>query len=287
MGLSCEECFFESGAGAGVGGSGSMPFGTATSTAMAIQSCRAITANSVLLTYTGIIVNTNFQNTDSPLYAPNWTLSAIEPLDAIIRLIQTITIQNVTPLGGELVIFFDGILTETALYRLDLDSPEVQASGCSCCEFVGLIIAPSAKEEDNRDDDGFIDDIANPSRLRDTLTLQPVATYQFTDDGDLALDGGVAGLRKRIVRRVLSSTGTFFHLPNYGVELEVKSLLTASRARRIQAKIQAQVLKEPEVQSANVVISRVATAPGMLSINIRVATQSAEPFSVTVPIELP
>ncbi len=287
MGVTCEECFFESGAGAGIGGSGSMPFGTATSTGMAIQNCRPLTANSVLLEYTGIIENVNPQNQDSPLYAGNWTLTAIDPLTAKIRLIQTIVLQNVTGLGGELVIFFDGVLTEQAVYRLDVDSPEVAASGCDCCEFMAIKVHPSAKEEDNRDDDGFIDDIANPSRFVDALSLQPITTYQITDTGDLALDGGLAGYRKRIVRRVESAFGSFFHMPSYGTELEVKSLLTANLALRIQSKISAQVLKEPETLAVNVVVSQPARAVNILSVNIRATTQSGQVVDVAVPIELP
>jgi len=280
--MSCEGCTYLPSAGAGSGGFGSMPFGSATSGSMAIGTARAITANSVLVTYTGTISNTNPWSSLSPLFASNWTLVAVDPLDAVIRLAQT-----VVPSGAQaFIVFFDGILTPGAVYEIHLSTPDVIISGCDTACFTAVLIHPTAVRTDERSDDGFIRDIGNPATFRDSLPLQSPASYQITDTGDLALDrDGAAGLRKRILRRLTSSPGDYFHLGDYGLGAEIKTLLTPDVVRRIQSRATAQVKKEPEVVGATVVVG--ALAQNVLTLTVRVVTKAGDSVDITVPISLP
>lgn len=228
---------------------------------------------------------------DASLKASNWTVTALDP-DAHPRLVQSA--QQVTEVNQgafdipQLVLTdlpvtllaIDGVLTYGKRYRLTYNGESV--------DFTAYRVAASAAPPDVRTEDGFIYDIANPFLSRDALVVPPrLGTYQVTDTGDLGTDKtGEAGLRKRIVRRVLSAAASFFHLPGYGVGVELKRTITVDMLRRLSSRIRAQVLQEPEVQAVTVSLSQVPGSPQVVSCAIS-ATTSAGQVQVVVPIELP
>ncbi len=278
---------------------GGGPFGTATADTLGLTGeVRALTANQVVASYTGDPGLPNPANPASPLNPGNWTLLAIDPVTATVRLVQDVQlvtedtlptlIDDLPQLGSVVLpvflVSFDGVLTPGATYRLVLDTEGTETSGCECAEFDALLIRRDALESDTRDDEGFIRDIANPFLSRDALQFPPkLGTYQVTDTGDLGLDkSGVSGLRKRILRRVSTALGEFFHMPGYGVALGIKKLLTLDQMQRLQARVTAQVLKEPEVASVQVSVIRVPGFPEVVSINVRAKTGDGEDVGVVV-----
>lgn len=228
---------------------------------------------------------------DDSLLAKNWTLVALDP-EAHPRLVQSA--QNVTAVNAgsfelpQLVLVtlpitllaIDGVLTPGKLYRLIFNGASV--------DFRALSIAASAQPPDVRIDDGFIWDIANPYLSRDALVFPPqLGTYQVTDAGDLGTDKtGEAGLRKRIMRRVMSAAGSFFHLVGYGVGIQEKKLITVDFLRRLAARIKAQVLQEPEVQEVQCTVGQTRGARDVLTCKISAQTARGSVESV-VPIRLP
>jgi hypothetical protein len=96
-----------------------------------------------------------------------------------------------------------------------------------------------------------IRDLANPPAPNATElggTLQIVG-------GDYAMVEGADLLKKLILRRLVTRPGEFSHLPDYGVGLAVKEPMPTSSVSRLQKTIKEQVLKEPEVDAAEVTVT--------------------------------
>jgi hypothetical protein len=114
-----------------------------------------------------------------------------------------------------------------------------------------------------------------------------LSTYQVTEAGDLGNDRtGESGLRKRITRRVVSAASSFFHLQGYGVGIELKGLVSVDMLRRLSARIRAQVLQEPEVQSVTVSLAQVTESPTVVACSISAVTGEGVVQAV-VPVRLP
>ena len=114
-----------------------------------------------------------------------------------------------------------------------------------------------------------------------------LGTYQVTDAGDVGVDkSGEASLRKRITRRVLAASNSYFHLRGYGVGIQLKRTITVDMLRRLSARIRAQVLREPEVQTVKCFLAQDPAAPDVVRCTIEAET-GAGPVQAVVPIQLP
>lgn len=74
--------------------------------------------------------------------------------------------------------------------------------------------------------------------------------------GDYALVDGEQLIRKLIIRRLLSTPGDFFHIPNYGCGIQVKQPLPGGGLVRLKASIARQLLLEPDITAVTVAISQ-------------------------------
>lgn len=111
---------------------------------------------------------------------------------------------------------------------------------------------------------------STPEQVATTATgsrdLRNVPAPQFGDTsiggtlsvvgGDYALTSGTDLVKKLIVRRLTTTPGDFFHLPNYGVGLAVKQPLPAGSVVRLQKRIQQQLLLEPDIRSVSVSVTQ-------------------------------
>lgn len=84
--------------------------------------------------------------------------------------------------------------------------------------------------------------------------------------GDYALVDGAALLRKLITRRLTTVPGDFFHIPNYGVGLQVKQPIVGGNIVRFRAQVERELLLEPDV--AQVAVS-VVQSNNTLTIQVR------------------
>ncbi len=228
---------------------------------------------------------------DALLVTGNWTLTALDP-EAHPRLVQSAQHVDSVNQGAfnlpQLVLVdlpitlltIDGVLTYGKRYRLTFETQSA--------DFTAMLVAASAAPADVRTSDGFIYDIANPYLTRDALVFPAqLGTYQVTETGDLGTDkSGEGGLRKRIVRRVLAAAGSYFHLAGYGVGVQLDALVSVDSLRRLSARIRAQVLQEPEVQSVKCSLSQVEGAPSVIRCTIEAQTDRGLVQAV-VPIQLP
>lgn len=276
-------CVLQSGAGFGSGAFGSMPFGTSVSSfAIAVCSARQETLNELVVTIQGDIGIPNPCDPLDPTNKLTWELLPLNP-GVCTRLIQFVEFEE----PDRIRIYFDGPLCCGEPYRL---TSLIAQMGCDHVNFTGICVDPAALETDVRSDDGFIRDIANPQLPGDALMsgrYLALGTFEITDSGDLAQDGGIASLRKRILRRIQTVVDGFFHLKGYGTELEIKALLKPDLMRRIQDKMRAQILREPEVSDCRVIIQRVQQNADVISVTVRAQTISGKAIDLAAPISLP
>lgn len=102
--------------------------------------------------------------------------------------------------------------------------------------------------------------------------------------GDLAIHGALSALKKRIIRRLLSSPGGFYHLPTYGVGLRVKELRRTTNLRDIERNIREQILQESEVRAVQVVVTTPSVGSGVLVVQIDVQTVEGLPLGINLEI---
>jgi hypothetical protein len=280
-----------------------MPLGTGTpGDSFGLLGGVLIAANLAAVSYVGDIGVPNPGNTSGPLFPGNWTLLSGEP-GALLRLVQFVA---AVPDAAELavwtdewpqlslvdlpffLVWFDGNLGPGIPYELHLDALGVATGGCSCASLMGLVLRRDTRQTDARDGDR-LQDLANPFVSRDVLRLPPLlGTYQLTDTGDFGLDKSLeASLRKRVLRRVTTAAGGFFHLPDYGAGQKIKGLLTVDAVDRLRARIRAQILQEPDVLEAVVVLALAAGTTGTVLATIRVTPNGGDPLGLVVPIAIP
>lgn len=79
-----------------------------------------------------------------------------------------------------------------------------------------------------------------------------LGVYILDSAKDLGTHSGAAALKKRIIRRVVSTPGGFTFLADYGAGVQVKELATTTQINNLRSNILRQVLSEEEVESASV-----------------------------------
>ncbi len=77
-------------------------------------------------------------------------------------------------------------------------------------------------------------------------------TLQLDPGGDYKTETGVPLVKKLILRRLSSAPRDFFHLPDYGIGLNVKGRIPTSDLVKLKGEIERQVLLEPEVETCDV-----------------------------------
>lgn len=110
-------------------------------------------------------------------------------------------------------------------------------------------------------------------------------TYQVADDGDYAWDEGVASLRKRVVRRLITMRGAFAHLPGYGVGIPayVKQLAISSTLTQLAADAEAQIAREPDVAKVTVAARVDPSVPNLVRFLVRVKRTVGPSVQFDVP----
>jgi len=137
-------------------------------------------------------------------------------------------------------------------------------------------------------------DIANPQTRQALLDPVPdpndplnLGTFVVDDTGDLAFDEGLTSLKKRILRRLVTSPGRFAHLPGYGVGIpdHGKRLAQAAVIAQLSASAEAQIALEPEVAKVKVRPVLDVNNPGLVRFRILVRTKTGAAQRLDVPFE--
>lgn len=121
-------------------------------------------------------------------------------------------------------------------------------------------------------------DLANPQTISSLTGLGVPSDVAFLGkyivdaSGDYASDSGLAQLKKRIFRRLLTRQGSFAHAPTYGIGLLqlIKHLATSSTRTRLLSECEVQLKHEPGVSRVRVKLEDIA--PGVVRLVILVRT---------------
>jgi hypothetical protein len=126
-------------------------------------------------------------------------------------------------------------------------------------------------------------DFSNPQSLSGALDPLPdpnnplvLGSMPVDDSGDYAFDEGLAGYKKRIYRRVMTTPGGFVHLgQGYGVGIRAygKKLGTPARRNDLAAAVEQQVSLEPETDKVTCTVLN-SSKPGFFGLAIAVKLRS-------------
>jgi hypothetical protein len=126
-------------------------------------------------------------------------------------------------------------------------------------------------------------DLTNPQTPSTAGQQQSLGTFQIDDKGDFINDSGRTSLKKRIMRRISTKKGGFFHLADYGLKIGEGELITPTKLRKLQVDAENQIKREPEVIALRVVVEQIF--PGIVKMLVKVQDNLGT-FDMTKDIDL-
>jgi len=189
------------------------------------------------------------------------------------RLLQTVTYEG----DDTLRLYFDGPLVEGEQYQITVTdiasvNPVIMLPTVILITAFEAGAAPIPLERKT----ATKRDIRNPQTPRDAPAGGALGTFVTDDGGDLDTESGRRYLRKRIFRRLSTVKGSIFHLPNYGLKIESKTLIGPTRLRRLQTDAEAQIAEEPGVVSVRASVGTLTTGVVVLKVVVTDAFGSFE-----------
>jgi hypothetical protein len=261
---------------------GISPYGSAAvGVGVSIASANAISTNEVDVTVNGVAQDNSPYLDGDALNPVTWNVRRLDTGDLL-------TPVSVTQVGTSTyrVLCLEHFGPVTAEHRISSTTLN-DASGNLLhapyfADFQGLLAAAEASNAAKLAQRGSSStDLANPQAVSSTAMG---GTLIINAAGDYANVTGTELVKKLILRRLMTTPGDFFHLPDYGVGLGVKEPLPTSQLAQLKARIEQQVMLEREVEAASAAIS---VGPGNLT-TIRVqaklrSTGQTVQLSVTQP----
>lgn len=101
--------------------------------------------------------------------------------------------------------------------------------------------------------------------------------------GDYTTQDEDAALKKRILRRLSSRKGGFFHLADYGLGIKLKHLLKTTQRAKLRNEIIRQIKQEEDVESVSVEVT-IVPARGILEVGIKVRSRRQTNIAITLRI---
>lgn len=139
-------------------------------------------------------------------------------------------------------------------------------------------------------------DIANPQTRQGIFDPLPVqegqpldpllGTLPIDSQGDLAFDEGLAGYKKRVMRRLTTRKGKFAHLPSYGVSIltSIKQLARPGLREFLADEAESQIRQEPETVDVSVELIVDENNPAITRYQIRARTNFGQLPDFDVPL---
>lgn len=122
----------------------------------------------------------------------------------------------------------------------------------------------------------------NPKQVSRRVDIQYdtfEGVFPLDPKNDLDTHADLVALKKRIIRRLISSPGGFSHLDDYGVGLGNKETFDPTSLAEIRARVTRQLKEEEEVERVAVDTSFSA---GVLYVVITARTRNDDPLSLTI-----
>lgn len=219
---------------------------------------------------------------DDALRRTNWTVILVLPkVDPRVDEPEIEQVENPLPAADYLATL--GIV-EPEAWSVDIRlARRIVASERYEVTVSAAVLTPDGSAVDPAEDSAI-----TPGRIgfRGRRSLRPPATrtesvdlkydtftgvYQLDPRLDIDTHGGDEALRKRIIRRIVSTPGGFRHLEDYGAGMRVKELMNQTEVAGTRARILEQVKREEEVLRASV---DVRFGGGVLFISVTVKARS-------------
>lgn len=257
--------------GLGAGSYGSVPFGSAASVPIEIIFYAAWRTDAVIIVYSKKQTLTDAQ--EEAISDPdNWTLTKSDPecFDRNVMLVEDAAQHGFDSVGSAFVVFFDGPLTQQCKYKLTWDFYGIDML------FSAIKVSKDAMDQESVIRSGEIVDIKNPQVAKDKLPLGSLGTFNISDDGDYANDRGIESMRKRILRRIQTLVDEFHTLLGYGTNTEIKGNITPSLIERMRARVQAGVIKEPDVLRAGTRVYKPNGVTNIVVIQVKAISKFGE-----------
>lgn len=183
-------------------------------------------------------------------------------------------------------------ITLEGLFTADMSQPIDPAGAFSQFEGLYRVVVPPRIDaghpmRDFGNQQTSSTQIVSPQPANQILRL---GVFVPGSDGDYAIDQGLASLRKRIYRRLVTRPGGFAHLgPSYGVGIPSygKRLALPSVIAKLSALAEKQIAQEPEVAQVKVTGRMDPSGTGLAWFTILVRTKTGQatkfsfPFSTT------
>lgn len=252
----------------GGGGWAAVPFGAGFGGGPYVRLALVSSRNAIDVEFSGALSAVDSTIATDALNPANWSLAAVT-LGATVPFVQTVESLD----GGATIrVIFDADLDDGATYEITVAPTVLDTSGAAVIAPLSAdVIVPTL---------GFVSVLDSlPRELRTDIKSTAGAkavggTPRYDETGDLANESGRDYLKKRILRRVSSMRGSFFHLPNYGAGKRLKTIITPAWLSGYQADVKAQVLLEPDVRAVVVTVTRLAV--NIVRVSIRPTTVDGE-----------
>jgi hypothetical protein len=137
-------------------------------------------------------------------------------------------------------------------------------------------------------------DFANPQDLemvQQGISVNPTAIqlgcFSIDATGDYAVESGLVGYKKRLLRRIMSSPGAFLHLGQQygaGVRQYGKRLMSAQTRAQLIAAVEVQVALEPETAKVSVKTVIDVNNPGLLYLVVLAQTKTGKTLKIVTGI---
>jgi hypothetical protein len=233
------------------------PFGTSlyggsASGVTSLSGALAVATNTVRVTTNGLVLDNSAAVAGDALNPATWTVTR---LDTGANL-NVVSVTQVSAFQYDLLTLFPfgpSTVTHQVTTASLLDATGNPIGSPRTVNFAGLLAAAVATAQAKLASKRLsTQDIANapaPGNLYQggTLKLDAAGDYETVSGAEL--------IRKLIYRRLTTTPGDFFHLPNYGLGLLEKEVLRASDVVALKRQLEAQVLLEPEVEACTASLS--------------------------------
>ncbi|TAL42188.1 MAG: hypothetical protein EPN91_09025 [Salinibacterium sp.] len=216
----------------------------------------------------------------------NWSLSVLSGF-ATIPVIEQVenaqpqaTLSVSTPGAWSIDLRVDRPILLLAIYQVVANPNLLAADGSQ------LAASPS----DRASAPGIMPPISRVP-VKPQTTLQGVDLRYDTFAGTFVLDAktdidvqmGLDAVKKRVIRRLISTPGGFYHLRDYGVGLRNKEVYRTTQLSTLQTRVKQQVLQESEILDAKVQVSLVAQNTLVVSLTAKTQTGAGFEMQVTAP----
>jgi hypothetical protein len=149
-----------------------------------------------------------------------------------------------------------------------LDASGTVSGATSSGTFLGVVEEALSTNQKRTANKGLsLVDVANPP----TPNSPVGGTLELMSSGDYLQVGGDALLRKLVLRRLTTSPGEFWYLPDYGLGIQEKVVLLQNDVRALKQAIESTVLEEPDVEACS---AKVVLGNNQLLIQLKVLSKT-------------